>query len=349
MKKILIVSLHFSPAYIGHMMAWYKLCEQCGYKVMIFIGEQYVTFFHNTGLCYSTNYEELSVFKPDFAVVQNTGFENIAFFRWCKNNNCSILYILHEPYMGIKELLKDGKYCIKQAIACCLNSWLCKKAKKVILCSQYAEENCRRYMKGAYRKRERFPLIFMDEYQEEGEKRNYFSLIGAFATSKGSDLFLDFVKYATLKEYDISFQIATRTNLDKQLNDESLQKLIRNKKLLVQHGRDMTPEEINGAYRRSICCWNGYRRTTQSGVLPNAFMLGTPVLATKLGSFCEFVVPNHTGVFINNKDPESIYNGFKMIKDHNESMSKDCRRFFLTNFYYRNQIQRFKSLVENSN
>lgn len=346
MKNILIVSLHFSPGFIGHMNAWYKLCEQSGYKPMIYIDKQYAKYYQGAEYRYSTEIGDLTEFRPEFAIVQNTGFENIAFFNWCKKNDCKILYTLHEPYMGIRELLKDGTYCVKQAAACVLNLWLCQKSEKVILCSNYAEDNCKRYVKSAYKKKVRFPLIFMDEYSEKEEKK-YFSLIGTYATSKGSDLFLRFVKDSVKKGYDIDFQIATRSNLDAQLKDDILQELIKKGKLIVQHGRNLSTDEINAAYCRSICCWNGYRRTTQSGVLPNAFMLGTPVLATQIGSFTEFVIPGKTGEFIDNEDIESIYKGFLKIKERCDVMSDECRQYFLREFFYGNQEEKFRKILDN--
>lgn len=347
MNNILIVSLHFSPGYIGHMMAWYRLCGQCGYNPLIYADEKYAKYYKNTEYNFCSYIEDVKEFKPDFAVVQNTGFENVSFFRWCGNNRCKIFYILHEPYMGIRELLKDGTYCFKQAVACALNAWLCSKSVKVFLCSKYAEKNCKRYMKGAYRKKVSFPLLFLDEYAEDKEERKYFSLIGTYATPKGSDLFLKFIRESDSRGYNIDFQIATRSNLEVQLKDEVFQKLIKEGKLVVQHGRDMTTEEINKAYRRSICCWNGYRRTTQSGVLPNAYMLGTPVLASHIGSFAEFVIPGKTGDFIDNEDADSIYNGYLRVKNNSEFMSEQCRQFFLDKFFYVNQAQGLKSIIEN--
>lgn len=345
MKNILIVSLHFSPGFISHMSAWYKLCEQCGFMPLLYGDAQYSKYYENTEYRFTTKAEIVESFKPDFAVVQNTGFENVKFFKWCKKKGCKILYILHEPYMGFKELLKDGTYCLKQAVACILNVWLCNRSEKVIVCSQYAEDNCRRYMKEAYKKAVRFPLLFMDEFSEEGEERKYFSLIGTYATSKGSDLFLKFMKDSVSKGYKINFQIATRTNLTEQLKDEILQRLVCDGKLIIQHGRNMSTDEINGAYRRSICCWNGYRRTTQSGVLPNAYMLGTPVLATKLGSFREFVTPGQTGVFIDNENTESIYQGYLKVKANSKEMSEECRKYFIENFFYGSQEQRLKEII----
>ena len=346
MTKIAIVSLHYSPGYTAHMQAWYRLCEESGYEARLFTDERYRKGINPKEYRYCADLKELERYRPDYAIVQNTGIENIRFFRWCREEGCRILYILHEPYMGIKEILKDGAYCLKQAAACILNRQLCNRAERVIVCSGYAEENCRKYMKRICGKCTRFPLIFPDEYAEEEREREYFSLIGTYASAKGSDLFLQFMKDAAKAGYDIRFQIATRSDLTKQLADGILQELIRDGRLTVQHGRDLSVEEINEAYRRSICCWNGYRRTTQSGVLPNAFMMGTPVAATRTGSFTEFVEDGETGVFIDSEDPGSIYNGYKRSKERNREMSRACRAFFLENFYYGRQKERFKSIIE---
>lgn len=346
MKSIVIVSLHFSPGFIGHMQAWYKMCQQCDLTPFLYIDSQYTKYFENSKYKYVTNINGVIERKPEYAVVQNTGIENIPFFRWCSKNKCKIFYILHEPYMGLSELLKDGTYCVKQAIACILNVWLCYKAQKVIICSDYAEKNCRKYMKNVSRKMVRFPLIFSDEFNDiEIVERKYFSLIGTYAVSKGSDLFLKFVKESVKRGYHINFMIATRSDLEEQLKDATLKRLVKEGRLVVKHGRNMTTKEINFAYKQSICCWNGYRRSTQSGVLPNAFMMGTPVLATRLGSFEEFVIPGATGEFIDNEDSDSIYNAYLKVKRNEKHMSETCRKYFVQRFYYKNQKEMFEEIL----
>lgn len=347
MKRILITSLHFSPAFIGHMEAWYELCENCGYEPELFVDKQYTQYFKGKKYKYTTKFSQVQKFKPDFTVVQNNGTENIQFFRWCNKNNCIILYIVHEPYMGFKELMKDGDYWWKQAGACVLNNWLCSKSTKVILCSDYAEDNCKRYMKSAYKKVVRIPLLFLDgETSEKLEERRYCSLIGTYSYPKGSDLFLKFIKDSVQRGYDIDFQIATRSNMKEELKDEVFRDLIKKGKLLVQEGRTLTTDEMNQAYKRSICTWNGYRRTTQSGVLPNAFMMGTPVLASNIGSFKEFVKPGITGEFIDPENTKSIYKAYLKIKENVETYSNGCRKEFLNNNFYRSQVNVFKKLIE---
>lgn len=289
---------------------------------------------------------EIEEYKPDVVLIYNFGTENLQFVQWCRTNRIKIIYVLHEPYMGVRELIKDGTYIFKQATACILNYIICYKANRVMLCSDYAVTNCKKYMTVAYKKRIRFPLIFEDEYfATNAEERKYFSLIGTYASSKGSDLFLNFIKDSVHAGYDIDFQIATRSDLSHLLDEPVFKTLIENGKLKVQQGRAMTPSEINQAYRRSLCCWNGYRRSTQSGVLPNAFMMGTPVLATRQGSFEEFVKPGETGEFIDNGSMASIYEAYLKIKRNSEYMTNMCRENFLNNFSVQSQVAKFNRII----
>lgn len=345
--NILIVSKHFSPGFIGHMKAWYKMCEECRYQTELYFDSQYEKFFDRNEYNYTTDMVNVENYHPDIAVVQNTGFENVELFKWCEKHNCKIFYILHEPYMGIKELMKDGNYFIKQAVACVLNVWLCAKATRVVLCSKYAEENCKRYMKGAYRKAVFLPLLFLDDYDEKVcTYREYFSMIGTYAEPHGSDIFIKYIREAYESGSKQKFQIATRSNISDMIADQIYKKMQDEGQLLVQQGRPLTEEEMSAAYRRSLATWNGYRRSTQSGVLPNAFMQGTPVIATRLGSFEEFVEPGNTGVFIDDFGCNTITNAIKNIEATGKVMNEKCRSFFLTHFYYRNQLDAFKKIVE---
>ena len=344
--NILIVSRHFSPGHIAHMKAWYKLCEACGYNVRLYLDKKYITFFESETYAFVDDKTELYDFHPDFSIVQNTGFENVDFFKWCRKNKCKILYILHEPYMGLKEILKEGRYFIKQAVACILNVWLCNNSEKVILCSEYAKTNCYKYMKKIARKTVILPLLFLDAYeQNKPVQREFFSMIGTYTQSHGSHVFMKYIKRAYEKNSKQKFQIVTRSNISTITSDPIYQKMQEEGKLIIQQGRPLNEAEMSIAYRRSIATWNGYRRSTQSGVLPNSFMQGTPVIATRLGSFEEFVEPKQTGVFIDNFDYDTITNAVKEIQQAGNMVNNYCRCFFLSHFYYANQIERFKEII----
>lgn len=344
--NILIVSKKFGPGHINHLKAWYKLCEECGYSAKLYLDERYVDYFEDE-YDYTIELSEVEAYQPHSALIYNTGFENIPFVNWCTKKKCPIIYVLHEPYMGLRELLKDGSYMMKQAMASVLNIWICHKSSCVILCSDYAEENCAKYMKKTKKKAVRFPLIFLNDYDSsEVVERTYFSMIGGYSTAHGSDVFIDYIKEAYESGSKQKFQIVTRNNILHLISDPIYKKMQDDGCLVVQQGRPLTEKEMSKAYRCSIATWNGYRRSTQSGVLPNSLMHGTPVIATEVGSFKEFVKPCLTGVFISDFKLETITEAVNQIRQRGDAINHSCREFFYNNFYYGNQMEKFKKIVE---
>lgn len=342
--RILVCSVHFGAGHTAHLSAYLKMLKDCGYEVALYLDDRYMKLFNDAKGNYIFNLQDALAFQPDIVWIWNTGFENVSVIKAFKKMDALIVYVLHEPFMGVAELLKEKGYITKAAVASLLNYWICMKADRVVLCSQYAEQLCQTYMKNAYRKKILYPLIYPDDFLDTG-KRCYFSKIGGFGTAHGSKQFLYFVKESYQKN-DIAFQIATRANISEKLKDPILQKMMKSGRLIVKQGRPLTEQEMNEAYRRSICTWNGYIRSTQSGVLANSFMQGTPVMATHLGSFDEYVQDGKNGVFINDFSYDSIFNAFQRVKGNMDEMVENARNTFLTHFYYRNQEEKFKEIVE---
>lgn len=341
--KILISSLKFGVGHVAHLRAYMQLVKSCGYEAAAFVNGRYIEFLDRTSCEFFDNREQIKLFSPDVAIIYNTGFEDINFLKFCKSEHIKTIFVLHEPYMGIRELLKDGDYCVKEAVGSMLNSYLCSKADLVFLSSKYAIENCKKYMPRAYKKSAEFPLIFQDSFLMKG-KRKYFSLIGGYAYSHGSDIFLDFIK-KSYRTNNILFQIATRNNIEEQLNDPIIKKMIESERLVVKQGKALSSEEIDAAYRSSICTWNGYRRSTQSGVLANSYMQGTPVIATNVGSFNEYVSDGKTGKIIGNFEYETLLNSYLEVSNNIETMEKCCRDAFKTYFFYANQKDIFTKIM----
>lgn len=344
MPKVLVCSVHFGAGHTAHLNAYQKMLAECGYDAALYIDPRYMNLLNDVKGKIFFDLQDGLNFHPDVVWIWNTGFENIKIIRAFKKINSRIAYVLHEPFMGVGNLTKEKGYLIKGTGAMLLNYWLCMKSDKVIVCSQEGEKNCRMYMKGAYKKHILFPLAYPDE-MVEGLERKYFSKIGGFGITHGSEQFLNFVKQSYVKN-NIFFQIATRANITEKLKDSSLQSMIKEGRLIVQQGRPLTEKEMNEAYRRSICTWNGYLRSTQSGVLANSFMQGTPVIATHLGSFDEYVKDGENGTFIDDYSYDTIFNAYQRIASNIDEMSKNARNTFLEQFYYRNQEEKFKEIIE---
>lgn len=342
--KVLICSVHFGAGHTAHLNAYREMLEECGLEVALYIDRRYMKLFHDMKGNYIFTLDDALAFHPDIVWIWNTGFEDVSVIKAFRKMGAFIVYVLHEPFMGVHNLLKEKGYMTKAIGAIVLNYWICLKSDKVILCSRYAEQNCKSYMKNAYKKRLIFPLIYPDDFIATNE-RKYFSKIGGFGVAHGSELYLRFVKESYRKN-NILFQIITRTNIMNRLKDPILQKMMKSGRLIVKQGRPFTEDEMNEAYRRSICTWNGYIRSTQSGVLAHSFMQGTPVMATHLGSFDEYVQDGKNGVFIDDFSYDSIFNAFQRVKENIDEMAENARNTFLTHFYYRNQEDRFKEIVE---
>lgn len=342
--RIIVASMHFGAGHTSHLKAYLELGKQCKYDMALLLNRKYIPLFKSINGTVLFDLSQVKKFNPDIVWIYNIGVENIQLIKLCKEIGCKVVYVLHEPYMGIKGLLKEGSYFAKQTAASLLNIYICISATKVVLSSKMAVENCKKYMPNLYKKSVQFPLIFLDAYINNMPRR-YFSMVGGYAYAHGSDVFLNFVKESYLKRKDIFFQIVTRDNIEDKLTAVEFQEMIRGGRLLVQQGRPLTEEEMNLAYRQSICTWNGYRRSTQSGVLANSFMQGTPVVASKLDAFVEFIQEGENGEYIDDFSYDSIAKAYDKIKQ--ECIEESCRITFKKQFYATNQTKKFQEIVQN--
>lgn len=342
--KILVCSVHFGAGHTAHLSAYQKMLNECGYDVALYLDKRYMKLFNNLSGKVFFDQSEAEKFHPDILWIYNPGLENINVIRKFKHMHVPIAYVLHEPFMGVRNLLKEGNNFGRASAAMVLNYWTCYKADKVILSSLNAQKSCSTYMKAAYQKSTLFPLIFPDELIQN-RTRKYFSSIGTYANTHGTHYFLEFVKNSEHSN-DILFQIITRSNIKEKLKNPVFQRMIKNGRLIVQQGRPLTEMEMNDAYRKSICTWNGYIKSAQSGVLANSFMQGTPVMATRLESFGEYIQDGYNGIFINNFEYDTILNAFLQIRENISVLSQNARNTFLQYFYYRNQELKFVKIID---
>ena len=162
---------------------------------------------------------------------------------------------------------------------------------------------------------------------------------------RGRGEFLDFIKYSIEKKLDYKFCIASRNHVD--VSSPILQKAIREGILVVFDGKPMSSEEINLHYREAICSWNAYKSSTQSGVLPNALMQGSPVLVTNRGDSADIVTDKKQGCFISlPHNNEEIKEAFEYIRDHLDTMSQAARESFKTRYEYSVYFEKAREVYE---
>ena len=347
--KVAIVSLRFAPGHIAHLKAYRELFSSLDCETQMFLDKGYRAFVSETrDIKFVDSIQSILSWKPDMVFSYNISNVNIRLSRQCKKNSIPFYYVLHEPWDSFRELISLRKRMPRRVVANIVNYLTSHYAYKVILASENGLKKYKRYMKGCNRNCAVFPLIFCDDFNEEKQvKRKFFSFIGGFTYMRGCNEFLSFIKYSITHNLDIQFCIATRSSVDAILDAPLYKKAIENGTLHVFAGKPMTSNEINLHYRESICAWNAYKSSTQSGVLVNALMQGTPVIVTDRGDTSDVVRDKKESCFINIPyDNEEIYKAYNYIADNIVEMEQKARGTFLNHFLYITYLNDAKKIYE---
>jgi glycosyltransferase involved in cell wall biosynthesis len=338
--KIVIVSCKFSPGHTEHLCSFYNLFSEMGHDVVLCVDPMYKEALSGMeDVVFSKDQASVFSEKPDLVFVYNAAIANIKLAYYCKKRGIPFFYVLHEPNLSFKSLVLEKQKAPKMFAAGVVNSLTCLLSYKVLLASREGLGEYEKRMKCFNRNYDYFPLIFRDRYDfSKDYKREYFSFIGGFSPAHASKEFLQFVEYALKHRLHIKFLIATRHDIGTKLKVPTLEKGIRMGQIMVQYGRPLTEDEINGYYRRSICVWNAYNRSTQSGVLSNALMQGAPVIVNRSGVAKEFVHDGREGCYIPMPhDNEKIARKYDYILAHLKEMSQAARNSFRINSFYQNK------------
>ncbi len=351
-KKVALVSLRFNPAFIQHLIAWAKAMKELGHDPEFVLDRAYRNFpeLEIVAFLREVNADSLAV-AWRYAVFLNPSPDNRNLANTLKEKGAKILYIYHEPWqMSFVYLSGEGILgALRGTLAHHVTVPALKLADTVILPSRYAL--------GEYQKSDAqyngnaiyLPLIYDDEERATNprmlEQKRYFSYIGSLCWSHGFDQYLAFVRYSLRRKLNISFLIASRNPIPSRFMNDKL--FSRNSdKIEIFCGKPMGNHEMNRYYAESICVWNLYRRSTQSGVLPKAFMFGTPVIAGKIGSFPEFIQDGVNGRFADARDHERIWTAFEDIRSNLSMYAANSRKTFLETFYYRSHLAELGCLLD---
>lgn len=346
--KVAVVSQKFSPGHIAHLRAYKELFSATTEKVELFLTPEYEKFMEVVdGIVYTDDIQRVVDSHPDLVFIYNISISNISLAKKCNKARIKTVYVLHEPRCSMKELMAEGKNIFKMIGANIINGLICRIVDKVLLASETGRKNYNKYMRASNRNYDVFPLIFLDEYDLDNQySRDYFSYIGGFTDVHACGEFLRFMEYGLSKTEDMKFLIATRMNVSRYLKNDVFKNSIANGRLLVQDGRPMTTEEINGFYRQSICVWNAYNRSTQSGVLPNALMQGAPVIVNENGAAKEIMDDRTVGCFIDMPpDNKQIMDCYRYVEEHLEEMEQNARKLFLNKYYYKSCFDLAKEVI----
>lgn len=348
MQIALIISLKFHPGHVSHLVASYKQCKEIGLKPAYFVNEGFINFLPQNSNIFVDGRDKIDSLNIKVAFFHFPNKGNIILMKKLMKKNVKIFYFYHEPMESLITYWKAGfrfLKLVKLTVGDYFNRWIVKHCSWVVLPSKKAYELYIQNFNYKNKNILQIPLMYDDESANMPIKeRKYFSYIGTIAADHSFDEYLNFI-YQAVKENalpDVDFMVATKSWLPK---NELANYLRTSSRVKIIEGNPLTDEAINECYAQSICIWNAYVRTTQSGVLAKSFMFGTPALVLKSNT-SELNEDGKDIVAINdNTNFSEIVSGIKQIKDDISSFSLNCRYRFFSTYYYRNYNQIIKNCI----
>jgi glycosyltransferase involved in cell wall biosynthesis len=358
-RRAAVISLHFSPAHASHMIAYGKLLRDLGYAVSFVLDERYISFatFSSVGPEITAK-RYFSSGHPHFevAIICNSATTNPKIVDMLRANDTKVFYVFHEPEPIWNPSLIETEGWIKTIkfmLSTLFSIKTLRRSSGVIVCSSCALSLYERHYQRHNGNVISIPLLFDDEIgevrlEQMRNQKKSFGFIGTACRAHGFDEFVAFSKYAIRNGSSIPFAIVTAVDLTSILTaDRELACLVKDARIQIQHGRKLSNEEINQHYLSSFGVWNIYRRSTQSGVLPRAFMAGSPVVATRVGSFPQFVSEGVTGELVGSAtDLAAILDAVERMRSKSAEYVDGCRKAFKDTFYYKAQSNRLGEILK---
>ena len=354
--RILIASLKYSPVHNAHCRALGEPLRAFGFDIKYLLARslhwtvphsqfEYTTFIGSSSNAGGVLWDTLSLstwkrselrkilqkFQPRLLVFESShpGNALVASLAQSIVPHIRCWMLLHEPY--VHEKSKHGRI---QSLLIRAHELVVKATLRLLDGVLVPSDEALLQMKTAYPAFTgtvlKVPLLFEDRSKAEDSKRRYFSFIGHAVPAKGIDTFFEMVEASASQGAEWMFQIATSTDISARV--ARLSKGAQAHLRIVSKPR-LPDAEIDEAIRTSWAVVAPYGRVTQSGVVPVAFMHGTPVISTRVGGMPESVIPGKTGYLIDRETSFAEWKeAFRMVQTNFSDLSANCRRFFLDHF-----------------
>ena len=350
--KAILVSKKFNPGHASTMQANAKLLESKGFEVRFNVHQNLLSYLHGSIETKEANfYSSLALRKGDLFIVWFPSLSAFFHLVFVKNfTMATTVYVYHEPYTSFSSY-RDAGFSVLKTIrvtaVAIVSQVICFLSDKIMLPSASAfnavrDANCnpKRYAK--------INLMFADESTEltKSGSRDFVAYIGTIAEDHAFDQFVRLMHITILRHklQPLKFLIATRSQIPSKFHSV-IGQCIASGRLVLQSGMPMSNEEINIFYSKSFVVWNAYRRSMQSGVLPKAYMFGTPVLISSSNQ-SEFFKDRIHGVLISNLySVDEFELAITFLNSAWSVISQNCRSYYLKNFDYRALSHAFINFV----
>jgi len=350
--KATLLSKRFNPGHISHMEANSRLLEERGFDVRFGVHEKFLSFpdcamkGRESGLA-----DWLALRRGDLFIVWYASVSVVFDLLLVRLfTRATTVYVLHEPYTSFASYRAAGFSWLKTVRVTAISMvsrLICALSDKIVLPSERAF----RAMPSAALQPHRYAkinLMFADESGPgtQGLSRNFVSYIGTIAEDHAFD---DFVRLMNACVDDqallpLKFLIATRSVVPEK-HRAVIDRCVSSGRLVLQSGSPMTNSQINHFYAQSFVVWNAYRRSMQSGVLPKAYMFGTPVLVSASNQSEYFEDGVHGALISDSCTSQEFRLAIERLQARWLAVSQNCRNHYLQNFDYRALSSTFMNFV----
>jgi hypothetical protein len=351
--KAIVVSRNFNPGHYSHLCANYKLLSESGVDTFMY----HHASFNKMGeirreRIINNIFELKDLGKVDVAVFWFPSLKNIMDMIFLRlYYRTKVVYVFHEPLEPASSYLAAGfgwLRTLRILLIGLVNYLLVLLSNRIILPSAKAFSTFETNYSNVHKKYKLIPLLFDDEADHINTviQRSLISYIGTIAEDHAFDEYVKFLMQAIANDWfpQYTFLIATKSTVP--VSQRSLfSDFVSSGKVIIREGQPMSNSEINGCYNSSIVVWNAYRRSMQSGVLPKAFMFGTPLIVSSNNS-SEFFENRQHGVMVGgNYDADELKMAVQDIVANFEKYSACCREKFLSTFCYKAHTVKFMKFV----
>jgi glycosyltransferase involved in cell wall biosynthesis len=352
--QAVLASHRFNPGHLSHLLANARLLGEGGFAVLMRWHPRFSAMAEASSHATVTLAQVLALKEGDVYVLwfpSLGGLLDLLLLRLA-GRRVHVVYVFHEPFTSYRSYRNGGFSRVKATkvyLIHLISAAIVRLSNTVILPSH----NALAAFEHRYAARKAssivLPLMFDDESTGNvppRTDRRFVSYIGTIAEDHAFDRFVDFAQTALSqgRPDGLCFQIATRSLLDDDTRTR-LAPFIASGRMKVQEGRPLTNDEINAAFCTSLVVWNAYKRSMQSGVLPKAYMFGTPVLVSEHNT-SEFFEPGRHGMLVSGCcEPHELESAVAAIRQNFDRISAACREAFLTHFHYRASAPAFMAAL----
>lgn len=350
--KAVLVSKRFNPGHLSHIIANAKLLSHQGFATRFSVNKRYSITPGSPVKGLEATFNDIAKLgKGDLYIVwfpSLSAFFELFFVKVF--TSCTTVYVYHEPFTSFASYLDSGFSWVKtfRVFAISLVSrGICFFTDKIILPSERAYSYLAKSNYSAYRF-SRLNLMFTDEAEHltSLQSRKYISYIGTIAEDHAFNEFASLMSECICNNACLPFDflIATRSKVP-IIYQPLIDKCLSSGRLFLHCGTPMTNRKINCFYGQSFVIWNAYKRSMQSGVLPKAYMFGTPVLVSS-DNISEYFQDGVHGLIIPGScNATQFQEAITTLLQSWTLMSINCRSYYLQNFDVRALESKFMNFV----